>query len=187
MLGPGVDVAQAALERVLVEDRGGAGGVVDARDDVARLLDRPGRGEAQLPVPFGRELAVAFGILPHVLEGRVDRGARRAQLRLALRDLGLDHVVLAQGLAGAARDLVARQFDEGFERAAGDAERHVREPHRIDHAAGEPVEEAGLAPLGRVVAREGVFLRHEQILDPVAVAAGAAQSDDLPVVDDLGL
>src|SRR5690348_5461555 len=71
LLGPGVDVAQAALERVFVKDRGGAGGVVDARDDVAGLLDRPGRGEAQLPVPFGRELAVAFGILPHVLEGRV--------------------------------------------------------------------------------------------------------------------
>jgi hypothetical protein len=40
LLGPGVDVAQAALEWVLVEDRGGAGGVIDARDDVAR----PGRG-----------------------------------------------------------------------------------------------------------------------------------------------
>ena len=38
LLGPRVDVAQAALERVLVEDRGGAGGVVDGRDDVARLL-----------------------------------------------------------------------------------------------------------------------------------------------------
>jgi hypothetical protein len=62
LLGPGVDVAQAALERVLVEHRRGAGGVVDARDDVARLLDRPGRGEAQLPMPFGRELAVALGI-----------------------------------------------------------------------------------------------------------------------------
>jgi hypothetical protein len=32
LLGPGVDVAQAALEWVLVEDRGGAGGVIDARD-----------------------------------------------------------------------------------------------------------------------------------------------------------
>ena len=32
LLGAGMDVAQAVLERVLVEDRGGAGGVVDARD-----------------------------------------------------------------------------------------------------------------------------------------------------------
>jgi hypothetical protein len=121
LLGPGVDVAQAALEWVLVEDRVRAGDVVDARDDIARLLDRPGRGEAQLPVPFGREVAVALGILPHVLEGCVDRGARRAQFRLALRDLGLDDVVLAQGLAGAARDLVARQLDKGV--AGGAASR----------------------------------------------------------------
>src|ERR1700693_1391952 len=56
LLGPGVDVAQAALEWVLVEDRVRAGDVVDRRDDIARLLDGPGRGEAQLPVPFGREL-----------------------------------------------------------------------------------------------------------------------------------
>src|SRR5438477_9271115 len=98
LLGPGVNVAQAAFERVLVEDRVRAGDVIDRRDDIARLLDRPGRGEAQLPVPFGREVAVALGILPHVLERRVDRGARRAQFRLALRDLGLDGIVLAPGL-----------------------------------------------------------------------------------------
>jgi len=40
LLGPGVDVAQAALERVLVGDRGGAGRIVDARDDVARRQSR---------------------------------------------------------------------------------------------------------------------------------------------------
>jgi hypothetical protein len=40
---------------------------------------------------------------------------------VALRDLGLDDVVLAQGLAGAARDLVARQFDKGV--AGGAASR----------------------------------------------------------------
>ena len=40
-------------------------------------------------------------------------------------------------------------------------------------------------PFGRVVAPEGILLRHEQILDLIAVAAGAAQSDDLPIVDDL--
>jgi hypothetical protein len=43
LLGPGVDVAQPALERVLVEDRIRAGGTVDGGDDVVRLMDRPGR------------------------------------------------------------------------------------------------------------------------------------------------
>src|ERR1700758_5528942 len=115
LLGAGVDVAQAALERVLVKDRGGPSGVVDRRDDVAGLLDRPGRGEPQLPVLVAAEIAFLLGLAPHLPQSRVDEGARGAQLRLALRHFGLDHIVLAQGLAGAARDLVARQLDEGLE------------------------------------------------------------------------
>ena len=59
------------------------------------------------------EIAVAFGRVPHLFEGLLDKGAARAQPRLALRDLRLDHVVVAQRVAGAARDLVARQYDEG--------------------------------------------------------------------------
>src|SRR5580704_2799532 len=47
LLAPGVDVAQPALERVLVEDRIRAGGTVDSGDDVARLVDRPGRRKPQ--------------------------------------------------------------------------------------------------------------------------------------------
>src|ERR1700674_1399212 len=106
LLGPGVDVAQAALEGVLVEDCGRAGGAVDRGDDVAGLLDRPSRGEPQPGVLVAGEVAVLLGLVPHLGEGRVDEGARRAQLRLRLCHLGLDHVVLTQGLAGAARDLV---------------------------------------------------------------------------------
>ena len=39
LLGHGVQVAEAPLERILVEDRGGAGGVIDEVDHLARLLD----------------------------------------------------------------------------------------------------------------------------------------------------
>src|SRR6266446_8251979 len=186
LLGAGMDVAQAALERVFVKDRIRAGGTVDGRDDLAGLVDRPGRREAQPRMLLGAELAGAFGLFPHLGQGLVDQGAGRAQFRLALRHLRLDHVVLAQSAAGTAGDLVAGQHDKRVERAAGDAERNVGEARGVNHAAGEAVEQTGLAPLGLVVARGGVFLRHEKVVEAIAVAAGAAQPDDLPIVDDLG-
>src|SRR6516165_6545172 len=39
-----MNVAEAALERVLFEDRGRAGGMVGRVDDTQRLVDREGRG-----------------------------------------------------------------------------------------------------------------------------------------------
>jgi len=53
------------------------------------------------------------------------------QPRLGARHLGLRHVIVAHRLLGAARDLVAGQLDEMFERRAADAERHPGEPGRI--------------------------------------------------------
>src|SRR6266403_4501804 len=153
LLGPGVDVAQAALERVLVEDRIRAGGTVDGGDDVAGLVDRPGRGEAQPGVLLGPELPGTLGLRPHLGQGLVDQGAGRAQPRFALRHLRLDHVVLAQSAAGAAGDLVAGYDDKRVERTAGDAERDVRKARGVDHPAGEAVEQARLAALRLVVAR----------------------------------
>src|ERR1700730_15239703 len=186
LLSAGVDVAQAALERVFVEDRIRAGGPIDRGDDLAGLVDRPGRGEAQPGVLLGPELPGTLGLLPHLGQGVVDQGSGRAQPRLPLRHLGLDHVVLAQGAAGAAGGLVAGQDANRVECAAGDAERDVGEARGIDHAAGEAVEQPRLAPLGLVVARGCVFLRDEEVVEAIAVAAGAAQPDDLPVVDDFG-
>ena len=46
LLRHGVDIAQPPLERVLFEDRDGPGGVVQRVHHLPRLLDRPGRGEA---------------------------------------------------------------------------------------------------------------------------------------------
>ena len=76
LLGPGVDVAQPPLERVFVENRGRAGRTIDRGDDVPRLVDCPGRGEAQPDVLLVQELALALGLLPHLGEGLVDEGAR---------------------------------------------------------------------------------------------------------------
>ena len=46
LLGHGVDVAEAALQRMVLEDRGGAGGVVGEVDGLACLVDGVGRGTA---------------------------------------------------------------------------------------------------------------------------------------------
>jgi hypothetical protein len=47
LLRGGVHVAEAALERAIVEDRRRAGAVIERIDDLARLVDGPGRGEAR--------------------------------------------------------------------------------------------------------------------------------------------
>src|SRR5260370_32452831 len=111
LLGPGVDVAHPAFERVVLENRRGPGRVIDDRDDVARLMDRPGRGEAQLRVVFGADGAGALSLLPHLADHAPQVGARRFEPRLALRDLRLDDIVLAQRALGAGRHLVARELD----------------------------------------------------------------------------
>src|ERR1700730_18018559 len=41
-----VDVAKPPLERVVLEDRRRPGRMIDGVDDLAPLMDRPGRGEA---------------------------------------------------------------------------------------------------------------------------------------------
>ena len=46
LLGHGMDVAEAALQRMAVEDRRGAGGIVGEVDRLARLVDGVGRGAA---------------------------------------------------------------------------------------------------------------------------------------------
>src|SRR5438105_3826635 len=133
LLRSGMDVAHAAFERVCFENRRGAGGVIDRRDNVARLVDRPSRGETQLRVMLGADLAGLPRLFPHLADDAAQIGARRFQPRLALRDLRLDHIVLAQRAFRAARHLIARDLDKGIVSALRDAHRDMREAHRVDH------------------------------------------------------
>src|SRR5579883_579147 len=64
LLRAGIHVAQPPLERVGLEDRGRSGGMIHGRDDVARLVDRPGCGEPQLDVLVGAEFALFLGLPP---------------------------------------------------------------------------------------------------------------------------
>ena len=76
------------------------------------------------------------------------------------------------------------------ERRAGAAHRHPGEPGGVYRQAAEIVEQARLAPRLGAVARDRaqrIGLRHEQILDRVLVAAGAAQPHRVPDIGELGL
>src|SRR5947207_10061118 len=107
LLGHRVYVAEAALERVLVEDRGGAGCLVEDVDDLERGVDRKGRGEADRHPLVERDVAAHLDRLGNLLERMEQPEARRGEPRLGLRDVALDDVVVAQRVAGAARYLVA--------------------------------------------------------------------------------
>jgi hypothetical protein len=50
LLRGGMHVAKAALEWAVVEDRRRTGAVIEAVDNLASLVDGPGRGEADLRV-----------------------------------------------------------------------------------------------------------------------------------------
>src|SRR6185437_6220130 len=55
LLRDGVDVAEAALKGLGVEDRSRAGHVIGGVDYLRRLVDRPGRGEAQRKAMIRRQ------------------------------------------------------------------------------------------------------------------------------------
>src|SRR6516165_8548200 len=99
-----------------------------------------------------------------------------------MRDLRLDHIVVAQGAFGTARDLVTGEFDKRVERAPRNTEVHPGKARCVDVAAAECIQQPPLARLERGLAQYRVLLRDEEVSDRVAVAPGAAQADDMPNV-----
>ena len=189
LLRQGVDVAEAALEGAAGEDRVDAGGLVGAVGDIYGAGDRVGAGEAGSSavrdVDRGcigrRHLAGAPVDLGH----RVDQiAAGGAEAGFGACHLGLDHSVVGEA-AGAARGLAQRQLDKGVEHAAGDAERDRGDADRIEGLLREGVERAGLAAQGRVLARAGKFLGHEEVFDRVGFRRRAAQPDRVPLSSNL--
>src|ERR1700674_2153576 len=106
LLRGGVHVAEAALERAVVGDRRRAGAVIEGVDHLARMVNRPGRGEPDQRVLLEAQFAGLADRLPDFGKTAQEEGTRRTQPSLGLRQLRLDHLVLAQKLAGAARRLL---------------------------------------------------------------------------------
>src|SRR5581483_8153429 len=66
LLGAGMDVAQAPLQRMAVEDRQRAGHLVRGIDDLLGLVDRPGRGQAEAPALLAGRPVAAQRLLPEI-------------------------------------------------------------------------------------------------------------------------
>src|SRR6516225_4289578 len=81
-------------------------------------------------------------------------------------------MVIAQSAPRTERNLIVRQRDKGVERASRDPERHSGKPRRVELEAAEAIEQTLLAP-SFVVARRRMSLRHKEVLDREAVAAGS--------------
>jgi len=95
LLGHRVDVAEAALERIALEDGGPAGGVIDGVHHVRRLLRGVGRGHADRHALVEAQHAEPPDVAPDRLERCEQEPACRPQPRLALTHLRLDHGALA--------------------------------------------------------------------------------------------
>src|SRR5215469_576772 len=90
LLYHGMDVAESSLERIILEDRGGSGCMVERVDGLASLMDRPGRGEPDRRVVIEAEATGARRLTPDRIQLPQKKRARRTDPRLRLRHLGLD-------------------------------------------------------------------------------------------------
>src|SRR5579883_3509968 len=98
LLGNGVQVAEAALERMLLEDGRGTGGVIGEIADGNGFLDRLRRREPDGHALTDGESVRALNRRPDLAERAPEVHAGGAQPRLRLRDLGLRDGAQAQGV-----------------------------------------------------------------------------------------
>ena len=180
LLAGGVQVAEAALEGLGLEDRGRARLGIGPIAHLARAEDGAGGGEADRHLVVDRQGLAALRVVPALPQGLQQEGAGAAELRRGFRHLALDHRAVAERGGGGARRLVAGEPHEGVEQPARDAERHAGEARRVEMRGAEAVERRVHPPVGVGVALHRVGVGDEQVLDGVGVAAGAAQADDVP-------
>src|SRR4029077_7665697 len=79
LLRDGVHVAEAALERIAFENRGGAGAEISGLGDLAGLLAQRDRGHAQPHALVERDGTVLRGA-PDLVPGGVEKSPRRRKL-----------------------------------------------------------------------------------------------------------
>src|SRR6516162_8658228 len=153
-----VNVAEPAREWVTLEDRCGTRSMIGGVHHLACLMNSPGRGEPDRRVVIRRKPPRLPDFPPDFVERAQQKGASATKPRFGLRDLRLDHIVVAQGAFGTARDLVAGELDKSVERAPRDAESHSGEARSIDVTSAEGVEQAWFPGLRGVLARHRVLL-----------------------------
>ena len=136
-------------------------------DHVLTFEDTPNEG------PVDVERAPGRGVvdLAHRL---MQEGARGRQARLKDRHLAMDGLVVGHGRRRGAAVPALGHRHVGVEHAPGDADGDAAEAAGIEQCRADGIERARLGSLVVDVARRRVRIGHEQVLDRVAVAAGAA-------------
>ena len=182
LLRHGVDVAEAALQRMVFEDRGSPGGVVGKVHRLARLVNGMGRGHADVHALRNRDGGAGGKILPDVGHRLQHVAARGAEIDLGLGEVALDHRIVPQRAPGAARHLVAHRFDKIVERGAGDAAGDAGKAHLVASVGAHAVERAAFAAFPVEFAGDRMIGTNEEIVQGELVAGGAAQADGVPDV-----
>ena len=164
LLGHGVDIAEPAFQRVVLEDRGGTGGIIGEVDRLARLVDGVGSGHANRDALGDRDACAGDEILPDIGHRLQHEAARGAQIDLGLGKPGLHHSVVAKRAPGAPRHLVARDIDEIIERTAGDATGHAGKTDLIASAGAHAIERSAFAAFPIEFAGDRMICPHEKII-----------------------
>ncbi len=182
LLGHGMKVAEPPFIGSAGEDRGRAGGVVDRVGGALRFVDRVRGGEANSHALRDRQIAAGDNLGPYIVEFAAQEATRRVEANFRPRVFRLHHRVLAQRARAHPRRLRRGQFGESVEHRLGDADRDAGKPARIKIGLTEQIERrVGAAFLG-IISVHREFVRYEDILHNVAVAGGAAQSDNVPYI-----
>src|SRR5215217_4067250 len=175
-----VDVAQTAFERIFLEYRHRAAMVKQRIDDLPRRLNRPGGGKPQAGPLIQGHLAAFLDRFERFVGRSVKEVTRGPPLRLGLRHVRLDDVVLHHRLARATANLFPRQAQERVHRATSNTKGYSTESDRIELGTGETVKWAVAPAVARIIAIDGALARNEQIVDGILVAGRATQSQRVP-------
>src|SRR5882757_9850302 len=185
LLGHGVDVAETALQRMIVEDRGRAGGIVGEVDGFASAVDRMCRGHADDDALLDRDQGAGAEMLPDLGHRLQEIGAGGTQIDFRLCKACLHHRIVSDRAFVATRYLALGEFEEAVERPAGDAAGYPRKTHLIAGAVAHAIEGAVLAALAIELARDRVIRSHEEVIQRELIAGGAAQAHRVPDVGPL--
>src|SRR6476469_2115370 len=173
LLGHGVDIAEAALQRMVLEDRGGAGGRIGEVYGLACLVDGMGCGHPDRDPLLDRDGRAVAEILPDIGHRLQYEAARGAEIDFGLRQPGLNNGVVAQWALVAASHLVARQIDEAIKRAAGDAAGDAGKTNLVAGAGAHAIKRTALPTLPVEFTGDRVVRSNEEVIQGELVAGGA--------------
>src|SRR5882757_6731326 len=95
LLGHGVDVTEAAFQRMVLEDRRGSGGMIGEVDRLARLVDGVGSGQADGDALLDRDGGAGGEVLPYVGHRLQYETARGAEIDFSLGEARLHHGIVS--------------------------------------------------------------------------------------------